>query len=164
MSRKRGGYKWTKAEEQALIKMFHEGRQYDYMAKQLNRSWFACKCRLIKLQLIPFSEEDTQYSLLSSVEKYDIPLKKCLKMDTFDVYEIKENNSRTFSNDEIDIVISYFKSSLAKLVIQKLDTVCFRRTVDITTLETVFKDEIGKLKNIKLMSMEDRERVLTKIS
>ena len=57
MTRQNHGNSWTKKDEKRLVDMLYEGASYEEMAKKLSRSWFACKCRLIKLKLIPFEPQ-----------------------------------------------------------------------------------------------------------
>lgn len=184
MSRENHGNSWTRKDEKKLEDMLFEGASYEEMAKALSRSWFACKCRLIKLKLIPFEPQSKK----TNVERYDVPLryvdhrkqqhresveslidfyikKGFMEMPTVEV-EIpdEEDTSRTFSDAELNIVIDYFKTRLAKLAVQKLDTVCFQKGLDISRVEDIFKCEIGRINNMKKMSVEEREKVLTRIA
>lgn len=159
MSREKHGCKWTKKDEQILSDMFWAGRQYEEMAKKLSRTWFSCKCRLIKLKLLPYCSEMPEFALVNSIEKYDVPLDHARQKKV-----TQTNSERTFSNDEIDTIITYFKTRLAKLAIQKLDTQGFQRGIDISVAEDIFTGEINKLKNIKSMSIQEREKFLMKLA
>lgn len=171
MSKEKHGYEWSKKDEAKLAEMLFAGASYDEMAKELGRSWFACKCRLIKLKLILFEQQPRK----TNVEKYDVPLRYVslrtqqnppeliFSFDSFEEVD-EEDTSKTFSDAELNIVTDYFKTRLAKLAVQKLDTVCFQKGLDISRVEDIFKCEIGRINNMKKMSIEEREKVLIRIA
>lgn len=172
MSKENHGNCWTSREESKLKKMLYEGASYEEMAKALGRSWYACKCRLIRLKLIPYQYQPI--TAFSNVEKYDTPITyvnkaevqmSCqpivFRFDDFD--DAEEDTSRTFSNAELNIIIDYFKARLSKLAVQKLETRCFQRGCDISLAENIFTGEINKLKNAKTLTIQEREKCLPRI-
>lgn len=172
MGREKDGCKWTKKDEQILTDMFWSGRSYDEMAKRLQRTWFACKCRLIKLQLIPYNPDVTDMSLIKSVEKYDVPLRHSAKtgqcatqeeVDNF-INTNEEDTSRTFSTTELNIVQDYLKSRLARLAVQKLGASIYVKQLEIARLEEIFTNEISKIEMAKNMPVFERERQLVRIA
>lgn len=180
MSNERHGCTWTKKEDKRLKALFFEHKSFDEMGKALQRTWFACKCRLIRLGLIEGSCKNPKYGD-TPFEPFRVPCpdpkqsfeslidfyikKGFMEMPTVEV-EIpdEEDTSRTFSDAELNIVTDYFKTRLAKLAVQKLDTVCFQKGLDISRVEDIFKCEIGRINNMKKMSVEEREKVLTRIA
>lgn len=165
MSKERQGCRWSKEEDKILVRLFKECCSYKTMAKELKRSWFACKCRLARLGLIKDEIEIPKTGVLYVNAPYEIPNKELGVVFQFDPFEEPEvDDSKTFSDDELNIVMDYFKTRLAKLAIQKLDTVCFQKGLDISRVEDIFKCEINKLKNLKNMSIEEREKVLIRIA
>ena len=164
MSRQNHGNSWTKKDEKRLVDMLYEGASYEEMAKKLSRSWFACKCRLIKLKLIPFQPQATK----TNVEKYDVPLRYAKNTTLKSVEHLmsisdEEDTSKTFSNTELNIVIDYFKTRISRLAVQKLETESFQKGVDISVAQDIFTSEINKLKNAKTMTIQEREKLLARI-
>ena len=170
MSKENHGNCWTSREESELKKMLYEGASYEEMAKALGRSWFACKCRLIKLKLIPFEQQTRK----TNVEKYDVPIRYLNRLTAetklqpivfsfSDFDDSEEDTSRTFSNAELNIIIDYFKARLSKLAVQKLETRCFQRGCDISLAENIFTGEINKLKNAKTLTIQEREKCLPRV-
>lgn len=164
MSRQNHGNSWTKKDEKRLVGMLYEGASYEEMAKKLSRSWFACKCRLIKLKLIPFESQ----AYKTNVERYDVPLRYVKNTTLKSVEHLigildEEDTSKTFSNAELNIVIDYFKTRISRLAVQKLETESFQKGVDISVAQDIFTSEINKLKNAKTMTIQEREKVLARI-
>lgn len=172
MSKERHGMRWTKKEDKLLVRLFKECCSYHTMAKELNRSWFACKCRLARLGLIKDEFEMPKEGILYVNAPYEVPNKgegATFRFDIFEdlsqqVFKDEEDTSKTFSDAELNIVIDYFKTRLARLAIQKLDTKCFQRGLDISIAEDIFISEINKIKNVKTMTIEEREKVLSRIA
>lgn len=174
MSNERHGCKWTKKEDRILIRLFRECCSYHTMAKELNRSWFACKCRLARLGLIKDEFEIPKKGILYVNAPYEVPNNRA--QFTFELPEevtespayIKimeeEDTSKTFSDAELNIVMDYFKTRLARLAIQKLETQCFQKGLDISVAEDIFTSEINRIKNVKTMTIQERERVLNRIA
>ena len=165
----RDGKQWSKLEEEKLLSMFYEGYSYYEMSKELDRTWFACKCRLIKLKLLPFEKKEKEMPFMYDIEKYDVPFKNIKKeyissisMSTW-VNKEEGDTSRTFSNTELNIVIDYFKTRLAKLALQKLDSKSFVKGIEIQTVEEIFKGEISKIRMAKDMTIEQREKILFRL-
>lgn len=164
MSTQNHGNSWTKKDEKRLVDMLYEGASYEEMAKKLSRSWFACKCRLIKLKLIPFQPQ----AIKTNVERYDVPLRYAKNTTLKSVEHLigisdEEDTSKTFSNAELNIVIDYFKTRISRLAVQKLETESFQKGVDISVAQDIFTSEINKLKNAKTMTIQEREKLLARI-
>ena len=190
MSNERHGCTWTKKEDKRLKALFNDHKSFAEMGEALQRTWFACKCRLIRLGLIEGSCKNPKYGD-TPFEPFRVPnpelpanvvkILEAIKNDMIENFhdmkcsdgrkvEItmelpnEEDTSRTFSDAELNIVTDYFKTRLAKLAVQKLDTVCFQKGLDISRVEDIFKCEIGRINNMKKMSVEEREKVLTRIA
>lgn len=174
MSKEKHGFIWTQKDENILEKMFYEGKSYQEMAEKLSRSWFSCKCRLIKLKLIPYSPEILDTSLRANVEKYDVPLNHANRKKAVQPQEqiygveptmwVDEDTSRTFSNAELNIIQEYCKARLAKLAIQKLGVEDRQIQRDIAEAEDFFTTEIRKINVAKKMPIIQREKSLTRIA
>ena len=167
MSQKRNT-KWSQQEEAKLISLYYSDSSYDEMSKELGRSWYACKCRLMKLKLIPVDKSEP-----SSIEKYTVPHPKEITFEAPDLsrfgerpmgYVEDEDTSHTFSDKELNIVLDYFKARLAKLAIQKLDTSCFRESMDINQCEDFMKTEMSKIKQFVKMNAKQKEKYLIRIN
>ena len=64
----RHGKKWTADEDRQLVCMYNKYDSYGDMGKKLHRTWFACKCRLIRLGVV---KDEMSYNGWS--EAYKIP-------------------------------------------------------------------------------------------
>lgn len=149
---RKDGQRWTQEEEKVLKELFYNGEQYCTMSKVLDRSWFACKCRLMKMRLLPFTSYNSNKGGIRDLEKYDTPLNHVQKKDNM------------FTDEELDIVVSYFKTRLAKLALQKLDTQIFQKGLDISIVEDIFISELSKIKNARFMATTEREKFLMKLA
>lgn len=176
MSKENHGYCWSQKDESLLKDMLYNGKSYEEMAKKLGRSWYACKCRLIKLKLIPF-QADT-ISRKTNVEKYDVPLRYVDRLkrqqieSSIDFYikqglplieSLEDDTSRTFSDTELNVVEDYCKARLARLAVQKLNIEDKQLQRDIMQAEDFFTDEIKRVKIAKKMPICQRENSLTRM-
>lgn len=98
MVAKRQGKQWTKKEDKLLKEMFLNCFSYKEMGKELDRSWFACKCRLARLGLIqPFRNTENMVVLADL------------------------NMCRDFLEQEIKIV-----NNMKKITVEEREKVCRR--------------------------------------
>lgn len=162
----RHGSSWTKKEDKKLIKLFNESKSFIQMAHELKRTWFACKCRLIRLGVIEGSLKNPHLGE-TMVEPFRVPNPHSqrdfeLIIDTESIGE--EDTSKTFSDAELNIVMDYLKTRLARLAVQKVDSDIFVHTLQISQVEQTLTDELNKVKNIRKLSIKERERVLTRFA
>lgn len=165
MVKSRHGKQWTKDEDELLKKCFLECLSYKQMAKRLNRTWFACKCRLARLGLIqPFRNTEEQF-YVGTVEPYVVP--NGLTIQTFEFetgIEKGEDTSNTFSNAELNVVTDYLKTRLSRVVCKLADGGhCFIGEVDLKLAQEVLETEISVANSMKKITVEEREKVLKRL-
>lgn len=170
----RTGCSWSKKEDKKLKRLFFEHCSFQEMAQQLGRTWFACKCRLIRLGLMEGSLKNPKYGE-TPFEPYRVPwppkfddLVDCIRDMINEPYITKKDNSeedtsRTFSDAELNIVIDYLKTQIARISVLKLESSCFMRGIELSTAEDLFTNEIKKAQSLKRMSVEEREKVCKRL-
>ena len=165
MVAKRQGKQWTKKEDKLLKEMFLNCFSYKEMGKELDRSWFACKCRLARLGLIqPFRNTEEQF-YVGTVEPYVVP--NGLTIQTFEFesgIEEEEDTSNTFSNAELNIVTDWFKTRLSRVVCKLADgTENMVVLADLNMCRDFLEQEIKIVNNMKKITVEEREKVCRRL-
>lgn len=168
---KRHGKQWTNEEDKALKKLFYSHKTFYEMGKELERTWFACKCRLARLGLIDMSVDEN----LKWAEKYRVPnpvkftqfeeLNDMLRVG-FTVNVPKEECElveHTFDDDELDIISSYLQSRYAKVALDIMEDHCYVRHIELKQAKEILENEIRVVKNLKKMTIEEREQVIKKL-
>lgn len=168
---KRHGKQWTKEEDKVLKKLFDNHKTFYEMSKELERTWFACKCRLARLGLIDMSADEN----LKWAEKYRVPnpvkftqfeeLKDMLRVG-FTVQVPKEECElveHTFDDDELDIISSYLQSRYARVAVASLEQHCFLKDKELQHSKEILENEIKVIKSLKKMTIEEREQVIKKL-
>ena len=167
----RHGKQWTKEEDKALKKLFDSHKTFYEMGKELERTWFACKCRLARLGLIDMSVDEN----LKWAEKYRVPnpvkftqfeeLNDMLRVGfTVEVPKEKcELVEHTFDDDELDIISSYLHSRYAKVAVDSLEQHCFLKDIELQNSKEILENEIKVIKSLKKMTIEEREQVIKKL-
>lgn len=180
MSLERHGKEWTKKEDLKLEKMFYNHFSFKQMGDELGRTWFACKCRLIRLGLIEGSCKNPKYGD-TPYEPFRVPCpepkqsfeilidfyikKGFMEMPTVEV-EIpdEEDTSRTFSDAELNIVTDWLKTRLSRVVCKLADGGdCFVRTAELNAVKELLETEIKVANNMKKMTVEEREKVCKRL-
>lgn len=182
---KRQGKQWNKDEDRQLTDLFYKGCNFIEMGKKLERTWFACKCRLARLDLIEPFERNEEDFLIGALEPYRVPnfqkaserLGKIMDEVGFgcEEYETEfrgccmghidsEDTSNTFSNAELNIVTDWLKTRLANVVCKLADgPSCFARDIELNTVKELLETEIKVANNMKKISVEEREKVLKRL-
>ena len=168
---KRHGKQWTNEEDKALKELFYSHKTFYEMGKELGRTWFACKCRLVRLGLIDMSVDEN----LKWAEKYRVPnpvkftqfeeLNDMLRVG-FTVEVPKEECElveHTFDDNELDIISSYLQSRFAKVAVASLEQHCFLKDIELKQAKEILENEIRVVKNLKKMTIEEREQVIKKL-
>lgn len=161
----RKGKEWTKKEDELLKKCFLECLSYKQMAKKLNRTWFACKCRLARLGLIePFERNDNEFyigSLAPNVIPYTMDIETVL-VDNSEV--VVEGTSNTFSNAELNIVTDWLKSRLSRVVCKLADGEhCFIMGIELEKAKEFLETEIKVVNSMKKITVKEREKVCKRL-
>lgn len=169
----RHGKQWTKKEDKKLKELFLKCLSYKQMAKELGRTWFACKCRLARLQLIEPFERESEHFLIGSMEPFRVPNPDKENMDhivdslrymCFSNFEEQEDTSNTFSNSELNIVTDWLKTRLSRVVCKLADGEhCFVRDLELNTVKELLETEIKVANNMKKMTVEEREKVCKRL-
>lgn len=181
----RHGKEWTKKEDKKLIKLFNEGNSFLQMGKQLNRTWFACKCRLARLGLIEPFERNIEDFFIGALEPHRVPniqkasekIGKIMREVGFGCEEYEkefydsslshvdsEDTSNTFSTTELNIVTDYLKTRLSKVMCELADgSFCFVRDVELNAVKELLETEIKVANSMKKISVRERERVLKRL-
>lgn len=179
MALERHGKEWTRKEDAKLERMFYEHFSFKQMGEALNRTWFACKCRLARKGLIPefknkaghtFSPENVSGK---DVEQFRVPNPDpgilCsmfgeLNNMCFNDTEQEEDTSNTFSNAELNIVTDWLKTRLSRVVCKLADGEhCFVRDLELNTVKELLETEIKVANNMKKMTVEEREKVCKRL-
>lgn len=149
MVAKRQGKQWTKKEDKLLKEMFLNCFSYKEMGKELDRSWFACKCRLARLGLIqPFRNTEEQF-YVGTVEPYVVPNGLTIQ---------------TFSNAELNIVTDWLKTRLSRVVCKLADgTENMVVLADLNMCRDFLEQEIKIVNNMKKITVEEREKVCRRL-
>lgn len=193
MTKDRHGCSWNNDEDRQLKALFDKHCSFAEMGEKLGRTWFACKCRCIRLGLIEGSCKNPKYGE-TPYEPFRVPnppsfTEIIMKLDPdkvlfnticgkhehndvvdslqylFDkVFKGEPTTSKTFTDEELDIVANYFKSRLAKICVQKTECTCIPKLNELCSAEDTFLAELNRVKMTKTMSIEEREKVLTKIA
>lgn len=165
MVKSRHGKEWTKDEDRQLKDLFNSGYSFHEMSEKLGRTWFACKCRLARLQLIPpFNSKEDFY--IGSMEKYRIANPNLHLKDWKIRFCIdgEEDTSNTFSNAELNVVTDYLKTRLSRVVCKLADgDHCFIGEVDLKLAQEVLETEISVANSMKKITVEEREKVLKRL-
>lgn len=172
MSLERHGKEWTKSEDKKLEKMFYNHFSFTQMGEQLGRTWFACKCRLIRLGLISGSTKNPKYGD-TPFEPLRVPnpdpgilcsMFKKLNNMCFNNVEQQEDTSNTFSTAELNIVTDWLKTRLSRVVCKLADGEhCFVRDLELNTVKELLETEIKVANNMKKMTVEEREKVCKRL-
>lgn len=172
MSLERHGKEWTKSEDKKLEKMFYNHFSFTQMGEQLGRTWFACKCRLIRLGLISGSMKNPKYGD-TPFEPLRVPnphpgilcsMFEKLNNMCFNNVEQQEDTSNTFSTAELNIVTDWLKTRLSRVVCKLADGEhCFVRDLELNTVKELLETEIKVANNMKKMTVEEREKVCKRL-
>ncbi len=167
----RHGEKWTQEEDKKLKSLFNNHKSFYEMSIALDRTWFACKCRLVRLGLIGVDSRDNEFGFL---EKYRVPnlfnfnqfqqLNDLIEeQPIFKQPEQINTNNTTFSDDELVIISAYLKSRYSKISLQLMEDHCFVKKLELEQAKQILEDEIRVVNSIRKMSTSEREKFLHKI-
>lgn len=170
----RHGKQWTKKEDKKLKELFLKCLSYRQMAKELGRTWFACKCRLARLGLIEPFERRVEDFYVGSTEPDIIPRSiifpsGIIVSTDYDVeiegeWNNEEDTSNTFSNAELNIITDWLKIRLSRVVCKLADGEhCFVRDLELNTVKELLETEIRVANNMKKMTVEEREKVCKRL-
>lgn len=169
----RQGKQWTKNEDKKLKEMFYNHFSFKQMAQELDRTWFACKCRLARLQLIEPFEREPEHFLIGSMEPFRVPNPDVNRINSmfeelnnmcFNDTEQEEDTSNTFSTAELNIVTDWLKTRLSRVVCKLADGEhCFVRDLELNTVKELLETEIKVANNMKKMTVEEREKVCKRL-
>lgn len=171
MVENRTGCSWSKKEDKQLKLLFSQHCSFQEMAEKLGRTWFACKCRLIRLGLIEGSLKNPKYGD-SPFEPFKVPnppkfassLGSLLEsLQELEWPDEEEDTSNTFSTAELNIVIDYLKTQISRIVLSELDSENFIRQTELKTAKDLFTNEIKKVQSLKKMTVKDRQKVCKRI-
>lgn len=166
MVKSRHGKEWTKDEDRQLKDLFNGGYSFYEMGEKLGRTWFACKCRLARLQLIPPFNRKEEDFYIGSMEKYRIANPNLHLKDWKIRFCIdgEEDTSNTFSNAELNVVTDYLKTRLSRVVCKLADgDHCFIGEVDLKLAQEILETEISVANSMKKMAVKEREKVLKRL-
>lgn len=187
MVKSRHGKEWTKEEDKKLEHLFNTHHSFAQMGKELGRTWFACKCRLARLELIPPFRKKAEegYGLIGDMEPYRVPnpekidfiepFKELEKMCFGEESQIipcgccsghidSEDTSNTFSNAELNIITDWLKTRLSSVVCRLADgDHCFMTEVELKTTKEFLETEIQVANNMKKITVKEREKVLKRL-
>lgn len=168
----RQGKQWTKEEDELLKRYFLDCLSYKQMAKKLDRTWFACKCRLARLGLIEPFERNSKDFYIGSVEPYAIPNSDTIITENvfdemytmfFNDSEMEEDTSNTFSNAELNIVTDWLKTRLSRVVCKLVDEHSSLRGLELQRAKDFLETEIQVINNMKKMTVKEREKVCKRL-
>lgn len=186
MVKSRHGKEWTKDEDRQLTDLFYSHHSFRQMGDKLGRTWFACKCRLARLQLIPpFKNSKEYWGLIGDMEQYRVPYPHSIN----DIFEGLENmcfgedsvftacgccsghidsqeasTVNVFSDSELDVIKSWLKIRLSLIVCELADdTGCIIKQADLNQVKDVLETEIQLVNNMKKMTLEEREKVCKRL-
>lgn len=171
MTELRHGCRWTTKEDNILKDMFKRHARYGDMAMRLGRTWYACKCRCIRLGLLDndftvfgdgFYKVPNPYTP-EEIKQLKIQLNgEAVESSPMTVTIESDKPKYTFSNEELDVVLNYLKSKVAWVSIKLLEA-SINQMADYKRYKDWLADEIHRVYNLKLMSEDEREKVLTKV-
>lgn len=169
----RHGKEWTKSEDKKLERMFYNSFSFGEMGQELDRTWFACKCRLARKGLIPAFKNNSGHVFLKEMECFRVPNPDFDKINSmfeelnnmcFNCEESEQDTSNTFSNAELNIVTDWLKTRLSRVVCKIADgSDCFVRNVELNTVKELLETEIKVANNMKKMTVAEREKVCKRL-
>lgn len=164
----RQGKKWTIEEDKKLKALFNDSKSFFEMGKELDRTWFACKCRLARLGLI----DDLKVGgPINWAEKFRVPKPANFKhfkeleqlMDNCFSFIEEEETYNTFDDEDLDIISAYLKARYSKVVIKLTEDHCFVKEIELKQSKEILEHEIRVVNSLKKMAIEEREKVIKKL-
>jgi len=166
----RHGKKWTTEEDNCLKELFMKHRSYEQMSRVLNRTWFSCKCRLLRLGILSY-DDCGGFDESADFEKFKVPnpykpseVFEDLCSMCFNDEKVEEGTANTFSNAELNIITDWLKTRLARVAVKLADGEhCFIKEIELNTVKELLETELQVANSMKKISVKEREKVLKRL-